>query len=224
MQIWTLFDIGVLLIFALCVLHGLRRGFMRAAYHILSIAATIVIVMMFQQTAANFLSTTQIGTMIKEKVDESVNIVMKNQKSNKSLSDIASGMGLPSFMAKGIEEQSKTIENTKDSVAKVASENIAEAVMGIVSAALLFMAVRFALWLLLMILDAVFKLPVLNFVNKSAGAVVGIINALLIIYVLCALIMLVTPVDKMTQMNEIMEKTVFAKHFYENNLLMEVFI
>jgi len=71
----------------------------------------------------------------------------------------------------------------------------------------------------LKILESLFTLPVLKTVNKGLGALVGVVNALLIVYLACGLVNLVVPMDKMPQVQQVVDSTLILKNFYNNNLL-----
>ena len=84
--------------------------------------------------------------------------------------------------------------------------------------------VKFFVFLLLKILESLFKLPGLKTINRLLGAGLGVINALLLIYIICGAVSLFAPADKLVLIEETVQNTYILKYFYENNLLLSLFV
>jgi hypothetical protein len=60
--------------------------------------------------------------------------------------------------------------------------------------------------------------------DKFAGLIMGVGNALLIIYISSGLVMLFTPLGKMQSVDNFIQSTYILRYFYENNYLLNLFI
>ena len=137
-------------------------------------------------------------------------------------------MGLQSFLMnfldEKLEKQAEAVETMKNDALAVLTDAVTEMILKIVSILLLFAVVRVGVFLLLRLLDLLFKLPVLHGINSFLGMLIGAVNGLLIVFILCALLTLLVPTDSMSALGEVIDKTLLVKYFYNNNLLIELFI
>lgn len=79
----------------------------------------------------------------------------------------------------------------------------------------LFIVVRFLIWVVFLIIDAVFKLPVLKQANSIAGGFLGLMNAALMLYIVLGAAAVV-----FIGQGDIFEDTLLLKWFYSENLLL----
>ena len=66
------------------------------------------------------------------------------------------------------------------------------------------------------------SLPILKQFNKAGGIIYGIIKALIIIYVILAIIFALTYITGNTVISEIISKSYITKVFYNNNILLNL--
>lgn len=215
-------DIILAAIFAVCIGYGYKKGFMRAAYQILSLIITIVIVFAFRSAAVEYLKSSEIGERITVTVQTQVESIGEKTDYTQIVNESVEKMGLPDFLTDSITKGVENVEVSKDNMVGTVSVNITDAMLEILATAALFLIVRIALAVIMSVLDKVCKLPVLNFMNKTAGAAVGVINALVVVYVLCALAMFFVPSENKQTVNDAIGETYITKHFYNNNLLLEL--
>ena len=104
----------------------------------------------------------------------------------------------------------------------VASENISRFVMKGLSFIAIFLIVRIICYILQMILNVVFNLPLLSTVNGIGGTVVGGLSVLIRIWVVLALISFVSPLPMFDSVVSYIDKTFLVKLLYNNNLLVAV--
>ncbi len=216
-------DIIIVLLFAGCISYGIKRGFMRAAYQIISLALTLFIVFAFRAPLTDYLYKSQMGqnivTVINQKVDDAITQTDYTQNINTSVNQL----GLPSFVTDGIEKTAQSAESTRSAYVKSVAENITDTLMVSLASSILFLVSKIAISALMMGLNNIFRLPILKQVNKTAGGAIGLINALLVIYIVSALVMFISPAESKTTINDTINDTYIAKYFYNNNLLMKLF-
>ena len=112
----------------------------------------------------------------------------------------------------------------KNNVMEVITDSLTLLIMRIIALILLFILVRIFVFLAVKILESLFGLPGLKTINKTLGAVIGIVNALLVIYIICGAVSLFTPTDKLAVISETLNQTVLLGYLYNHNLLLGLLI
>ena len=178
------------------VLQGHHKGFIRLAVSATAMLITLVTVNYAMPYVTDWLKhDTPVYETLKEKMAESVGI-----------DDILNNLGLESQTQKADEwliiedlplpDQLKTllVENNNIEVYRMMGVEffrdyiggyLADTVLKAVVFVVLFLLVYLSLKVLVIWLDLIAKLPILSGINKMAGAVLGGIQALLFIWILC---------------------------------------
>ena len=217
------------------VLIAKRRGFLKSSYNVLSLVITAVLIITLQEPFCTYLEGSALGTAVRTKVEEQVLgtageelAQIEDTEDAETAVKVGEMMGLPSFLMnfldEKLEKQAEAVETMKNDALAVLTDAVTEMILKIVSILLLFAVVRVGVFLLLRLLDLLFKLPVLHGINSFLGMLIGAVNGLLIVFILCALLTLLVPTDSMSALGEVIDKTLLVKYFYNNNLLIELFI
>ena len=223
MHLWLIFDLVIAAIFVICVGHSMQQGFVKASSAILSIVLTIVLMFAFQDTISTYLRNSQLGQDISVKITEA--LTENNDETIAEPEEEKTGdFGLPMFFGSFLDNTEEKIENAKNDLIEQAAESATSSVINILSILILYVAIRIALFFLLKIVNAIFKLPVLKSINRLAGAAIGVVNALFIVYILCAGLIWFVPNDSSELIRDTVSKTYITQYFYNNNLLLELFM
>lgn len=223
MYLWMIFDIAVIAVFAFSVYRAVKSGMINASKSILSIILTVIIMSSSHAYITAWFKTSGLGDkigsevsrMVEKKYTETISYDQDNEdKSNSS----------PSFIDKLIEQKSQELQDAQKSFTDALSEQITDSVLGLIAIIFLYIAIRLFLFMLFKILGLVFELPLLRSVNKLAGALIGIVNALFIVYILTGAMVLFLPADVSRTVQEAVSQTYITKYFYENNILLKLFI
>ena len=224
MYLWIIFDAVVVGIFILCISVAMKKGFIKASSTILSIVLTFVLMFLFQDTISTYIKNSDMGLAIKEKVTSAITKDVQGQNPQTSDSQFFKNTGIPGFIINLIPDVSDKIYNAKNEIVQKTSENITASIINVLSIIVLYILIRILLFILLKILDSLFNLPGLKTVNKLSGAAIGVINALFIIYILCALLIWFVPNDSSEMIKTTISQTILTKYFYNNNLLLKIFL
>lgn len=228
-------DLVLIGIITAAVLIAKRRGFLKSSYNVLSLVITAVLIITLQEPFCTYLEGSALGTAVRTKVEEQVMgtageemAQIEDTEDAETAVKVGEMMGLPSFLMnfldEKLEKQAEAVETMKNDALAVLTDAVTEMILKIVSILLLFAVVRVGVFLLLRLLDLLFKLPVLHGINSFLGMLIGAVNGLLIVFILCALLTLLVPTDSMSALGEVIDKTLLVKYFYNNNLLIELFI
>lgn len=98
---------------------------------------------------------------------------------------------------------------------------LASLVVGILCVVVVFIIVKLALTLFVGVLDAVMKLPLLNSVNRLGGVIFGLLKGVVIVWIICAALILFMSTDMFNGINNAIQSTAITKYFYNNNMLMK---
>lgn len=215
-----------------CVIISANKGFIKASKNILALILTAVLTVSAQPTILTYLQSSPIGDGIKMSVSKNITKTYVREglpedtdtSDTEASLDICEKLGLPDFLADGIEESIKSMSEVKNNVLEVITDAMTMMILKLISLIILFLLVKVFVFLVLKLLESLFGLPVLRTVNKTLGACIGIFNSLLLIYIICGAAALLTPADKLAALNETVSATYIVKYFYENNLLMSLFV
>ena len=200
-----LIDILVVLLVVLGAFSGHKKGLVGILVGFAALILSIVLAFMFQSVVADAIYDTGLGQSVAGIAKNNMQDMMKNGENvDKSI-------------------YGKVLSNTvTDDNLTVASENISRFVMKGLSFIAIFLIVRIICYILQMILNVVFNLPILSTVNGIGGTVVGGLSVLIRIWVVLALISFVSPLPVFDSIVSYIDKSFLVKLLYNNNLLVAV--
>ncbi len=222
MYLWLIFDLVIVLIFAVCIFHSMRQGFVKASSAILSIILTIVLMFAFQDSISSYLENSQFGEDINKKITQA--LTKQNEDTEIKVNDEENEFGLPLFFSSVAKDTENKIESVKNDLIEQAAESTTASVINILSIVILYISIRILLFFGLKILNMIFKLPLLKSVNKLAGAAIGFVNALFIVYIICAGLIWFVPNNSSQLVKDTIADTYITQYFYNNNKLLELFM
>lgn len=222
MYLWLVFDLAIILIFAICVIHSMRQGFVKASSAILSIVLTIILMFAFQDSINSYLKNSQFGEELNNKIISA--LTKQNEDKQVKSEEEINELGLPLFFSDVAKDTEGKIENFKNDLILEAAQSTTASIINILSIVILYVGIRILLFFGLKIINMIFKLPVLKSINKLAGAAIGVVNALFVIYIICAAMIWFVPNNNSQLIKETIDNTYITKHFYNNNMLLELFM
>lgn len=204
-------DLVILAIFIICIIIGYVRGLTGSLIKILSFVLSIVIAFILFVPISNLIiNNTQIDDNLEQSIREM--IIGNNEEEQK----------MPEAITDYIQQQ---VENASDSAKEAIADSTAREVsLTIVKAGtwiVLFIVARILLIFLKFITALIAKLPVIKQFDKLGGIIYGVIEGLIIIYVLLAIISFVSPMTNGALTNAI-EQSYVGSMMYNNNLLLEI--
>ena len=222
----------LILVAAICIIASMKRGFISASKKILALILTAVLLSSVQPAMLTMLQSTPASDAIRNMVSKNISSSYKREglpedadtTDTEETKVIVSSLGFPKFMENSITKTVSGMTEIKNNVMETVTDAVTLMIMKLLSVILLFLIVKFFVFLLLKILESLFKLPGLKTINRLLGAGLGVINALLLIYIICGAVSLFAPADKLVLIEETVQNTYILKYFYENNLLLSLFV
>lgn len=225
-------DIILIAVVVLFVLLAAKKGFIASSKNIITLLLTVTLLASMQGVMLEALQNSPLGDNIKKMVSENVTKTYKAENlpeatdttdTEKSVM-ICEAMSLPTFLSDSIEQSIREMSEIKNNVMEVITDALTLLIMRVIAMLLLFILVRIFVFLAVKLLDSLFKLPGLNAINKSLGAVIGIVNAFLVIYIICGAISIFAPADKLALISQTMDQTFLLGYLYNHNLLLGLLV
>lgn len=227
-----IWDAVLVLIVLVCIVRSAKKGFLASISNVLTLILIAVMFTSMQPTVLEYLQGSALGENIRQTVAKNV---LKSYEKEQLPEDtdttdtetsimICDSLGLPGFMSSGIKDSLKQMSEIKNNVMEVISDAISLTMMKVISVILLFILVRIIVFLVIKLLESLFALPGLKTINSTMGALIGILNAALAVYIICGAVSLFTPTDKLPAVSETVSNTYIVKYFYDNNILMSLFV
>ena len=224
-------DIIVTAVVIASIVSCAKKGFFKTVVSLLCLIATVVIIYVYAQPLGGFLNEKIVSPLL-------ANYALKDSEINAedNASDTDEDLLLSLSSVKEIfkdeeisfSEEDKEGSTVKEFLVKLLKDSaFIGAVCAGVAAVAISVAVRIAAWLLEKIIGAVLKLPILKEANKGLGAVIGFVNGILLVWILCIVVNLLssgyTPKEENGSFaSEVTEQTYIYKYAEEYNPLLKI--
>lgn len=223
MKISLIIDIIIVLVFLVSTIYGIKKGFIHAAYQIISLALTLFVVFALRAPTAKLLKNSIVGQSIETSVTSSIDKALGQADFTGNISEAIAATGLPDFVTEGAESAAASVEESREECVKALSAEITDTVTVSLAAVTLFILTKIILSLLIAFLEKMCRLPLIKEMNRIAGGIVGALNALIMICIAAEIVMLCLPPAARPAVNEVIDQTHIATFFYRENILMRLF-
>lgn len=228
MVISLIIDVIAAAVIILAAAIGKKRGLVKMLWRCASWIITIILAVILSAPVSALLADSEaahkINSTIKNTVEEYISSAALNntdtiQISDKAVNDIAHSTGIPAILIPSAASVLNTgISNGINSISDNISDIISNAVMRVASWIILMIIIKIIISILYHALNIASKLPLINTANRTFGALLGVINALFLIYISLAVVLFL--VQNGTIPQRIIENTYLVKYFYNNNILL----
>ena len=197
-------DVAVVAFIWILAAAGYKKGLVRTLYGFVSFALSAVITAFVYKPVTAWLLELEFV----KKWTDSISSYITDALAQKSSEALA---GLPEWVWSYAGGESGIL---------TVGDALASLVVGILCVIVVFIIVKLALTLFVGVLDAFMKLPVLKSVNRFGGVLFGLLKGVIIVWILCAVVVLLISTDMFNGINEVIQSTYVTKYFYNNNMLM----
>ena len=212
-------DLIVIAVILIFMFIGYKKGLTGSLIKLLSFAIAVVVALVFYKPLANtIIKDTVIDDNIKTAIVETLN---KNSATDETTEEK--------------KESTNFIQNIEESIAKQANEakneiieqtanQATQTVVYAGSLLVLFIGARLALGIISIFVKQITKLPVIKQVDKAGGIIYGVAEGLLIVYVVFAVISLVSVMWTNNAAIDAISKSFVGSMLYNNNLILKFFM
>ena len=212
-------DIIIVLIIALCIFAGYKKGLMGVLFKIVSFILALIIALILHGPISNFIIN---NTSIDENLET---LIINNIDPNNEVIDENGNLKENTNNSETIQEYiTNTIGNVKDGVENAAARSIAITIINIAVLILILLITRIILGVLNIKIDIVAKLPIIKQFNTAGGLIFGAVEGLIIVYVLLAICALIAPLFGDLQLINSINNSTLGKLMYDNNILLKIML
>ena len=205
-------DVVILGIILLCIIMGYVRGLTGSLIKIVSFVLSLVIAFVLFVPVSNLIID---NTTIDENVEQSIRemIVGENTTEEQKMPE-----AITDYISQQVEEAA---DNTKEAIADSTAEEVTVTIIKAGTWIGLFLIARILLIFLRFITSLIAKLPVIKQFDKLGGIVYGILEGLIIVYVLLAILSFLSPMLGESLINAINTSWV-GSMMYNNNIILKI--
>lgn len=233
----------VLVIMAIYILRGYRRGFIKSLASMASLIISIILVNFATPYVTEFLkSQTPVYDYVLEKCEDTFVVsqtdIKSNQKKPTEEEDKSTDAGqmnsaddkvidqlpLPEALKDVLKEN-----NTPEYYAALAAKSIsdfvpkymANLILNIISFIVTFILIMSFIWLAVTTLNIIAALPVLNGINRILGLALGFVQGLIIVWIAFLIITIFSNTDIGRQLMTMIAESPVLSVLYDSNLLLD---
>jgi len=200
---------GIIIIFLIFSAYlGYKKGLTTILISLLGFIIAIILAFMFKSTLANFvIETTDVDITMKQFIGEGIDKAIQSKadttvpKNNSFYTSIVENMG---------------VNETVDTL----SSNVVKFILETAAFILIFLAVTTCAFILQMMLNVVFDLPILSSINSIGGVGIGLLMALFKIWIVLAIVSMIVPMYG--QLKTIIDSSTITKMLYDTNILVKL--
>lgn len=213
-------DLIIVGILALCIFLGIKKGLTGSILKVFSFIIAVVISIVLFRPVSNFVIE---KTLIDDKIEESlVSIVEKDVDEE---GQVKEDSNLPKSLVDNINESLKNAtEDAKSTIVKSTAHNITITIVSVGVAIVLFVVTRILLIFVKMFVKFLTDLPIIKQFDKAGGFIYGVLEGLLIVYVLLGIISCISPLIEETGLLVGINKSYIGSLLYNNNILLNIIL
>ena len=194
-------DYTILILIVVSVLYGAVRGLIHSLFKFAGLIASIIITKMYYGYVTKFI-------IDNTNIVASVNTFIA--KKNLDGGSLNTGLMEELYMTLPV---GMIIDDFTGYIAMV--------IINCIALFITFIIVKLCLSLLELLLKEVFKLPVLSTINHSGGAILGLVESILILLLIFALAVPISTFSSLSYINSSIEASVLSKYFYSYNFILK---
>jgi len=200
-----LIDLIVLALIALSTFIGYKRGLIKVAFKLVSFILAIAISVVLYKPVSNFIiNYTSIDDNIETTIEERLS---SSDTTNEEIDNFVANY----------------FANIKNASSAVIADSISKTIINVGCMILVFIISNIILLFFKFTGDLIAKLPIIKQVNNIGGFLYGLLKGFIIIYLLLALIAIISPVMDINELINIINNSIITNIMYNNNIIFILF-
>lgn len=207
-----LVDLIIVIAILSFVFIGYKKGLTGSLLKLLSFVISIILAFVLYKPVSNLIiEKTQISDTIKSTLAEKVGIENNTENAD---SDIPKSM---------MENINADIEHaTEEAKARVVDDST-KTVVNLLSALIVFLLVRLILFIVSIFVNQITKLPILKQVDQIGGIAYGLLEGVVIVYIVLGIISLTSVLWNESSIVTAVTKSALGNTLYNNNIILNFF-
>ena len=206
-------DIVIVAIVASLVFIEAKKGIVNVIFNLGAFAVSLLLTVILITPVTNFVIN---NTTLDETIESS--ILESGIIDEKPSSEVTENDDIASMISNYVKEIEVKVQN---GIFTTISRGLAESIVKLVVAIGLFIVIRIILVIVKCVTHLIAKLPLIREVDKIGGGIYGFLKAMLVLYVVFAVIFLLTSIN-MINITEYIYSSIIAKFLYTNNLIINI--
>lgn len=220
----TVADIVVVAIILISVSHGYRRGLSLLLYQAVALIVTLILVFTLCKPVTNWVVE---NTKLDEFISEHIETVLDQTFDNLDQGELIELDD--SNMSEAIAEKinsyiTEAKENAEGNITKYVATNLSSFVVSGLVVLGLAIVIRIASMFLRVAVSIFASLPFIKTIDRSGGFVFGLIRGFAIVYLLLAIISLISPLMADASLTGMIKNSNICANLYNNNILLNIFV
>ena len=224
-------DIILLIIFIIAAIWGANKGGVKIIAGLLSFVLSFALAYALAGTVGEYIRNTGFGQTIEHAIENRMvssktdgTEILIHEDSTKKQENSTPGQNEFDIIAKIEEMVSDKVDETIHNSKEVIGQKVVQYVFVAIGFLVTFIGVKLVLWIVCIIVEWLFKLPLLKALNKQTGCILEVVLMLLKIWIVLGVISFISPLDFMSTPMAMINGSTFTKFLFENNLLVSLII
>ncbi len=209
---------------------GYRRGFVKEVVSTFLVLLSIALVWVFNPYVNKFIrENTSVFETIQAGCEELVNSQAENLQgiNSQDQMSVLDGLPFPEFLVNGL-KKNNTAEVYQylsvNSFVEYVSGYLATIIVNGLSFALTFLLTTLLIRMVTWAMDIISRLPVLNGVNRAAGALLGLLKGIVFVWVALLLVTMFCSTQAGGRLLAMIREDRFLSLLYESDILVRIFM
>ena len=217
-------DIIILAILLISISHGYRRGLSLLLYQAAALILTIILVLILCKPVTNLvIKNTKLDEFLSEHIEEGLNSTFENMIDGELIETEESNIS--EAIAKKINTYITEAKNKAErNITGYVATNLSHFVVSGLVVLGLAIVIRVASIFIRIAISVLASLPIINTIDKSGGFIFGLIRGLAIIYLILAVISLISPMFADSTITGMISNSNLCSKLYNNNILLNIFV
>ena len=206
-------DILIIAIVAGLVFIEAKRGIVNVIFNLGAFAVSLLLTVILLTPVTNYVIN---NTTLDDKIESSIleSGVIEQTPTEEKAEDENLGSMIDSYV--------KDIEvKVQNGIFTTISRGLAESIVKLIVAISLFLLIRIVLVIVKCLTHLIAKLPIIREFDRLGGGIYGFIKAMLVLYVIFAVIFLLTSIN-LINISQYINSSIIAKFLYTNNLIINI--
>jgi len=213
-----LIDLIIVAIIGICIFLGYKRGLTGSILQIVSFVLAIVIAFILFKPVSNFIiNQTKIDDTIHNAIQEKIVAEYENLTEGKVEIN-----NMPSVISDYINETIENGNKTAQEASKEVATEVTNIIINITTWIAVFILARIILIAVKVVSKIVVNIPIIKQVDKAGGIIYGILEGIIIVYLLFAILTFITPMLKNNTFTENINHSFVGSKMYNNNILLKI--
>lgn len=219
----------IIMFMAGMIYRGTKRGLVRVVYSVAVLLVSVIISQILAVPIGNAIrGNEKIYNSIKEKTDSyvEVNIRPEIEKMQGDIENVKlEELSLPTAITKAVLQDNIEKEMSKgtDAVCEVVSTAMVLMCLRAMVSLVIFILVFIAMRALGIFFDIFSRLPGIRYINKGIGGCIGFLQALLVLWILCLVLMAMTGTEFGNKANKVVSENQILSFIYDTNPIVGLY-